>query len=348
MKHGRSWRIAVAVAAMAASLPACSRRKAEVVDITPSVTISRTTAPLGSAIEVTYTWTTGSDFKKVDKDYRAFVHFLDSHKVVLFTDDHMPSPAVSSWEPGKTYSYKRTVFIPVYPYVGDVRVAVGLFPAVGKGERLNLKAEDLGLRAFKVATMELQPQTENIFVVQKEGWHNPESHTENPSLLHQWTKKDAVVSFKNPKKDVIIYLEADTCVKCFEPETPVLTLSVNDGFGVTFPIESGWIFLKKVRVKAEDLGTADYVDLKLSMNRSFVPKDLGMNADERELGLNVYHLYVGEADKLGPIPADELLEAAPLAAMKAGPAKSPAGATKKEPAKGGKAPAASPAATKTS
>ncbi len=29
--------------------------------------------------------------------------------------------------------------------------------------------------------MELLPQTENIFLVYKEGWHNPESHPENPS-----------------------------------------------------------------------------------------------------------------------------------------------------------------------
>jgi len=335
MKHRRSWRTAMALAAVAAALlPACGRRKAEVVDITPSFAVNRSTAPLGSAIEVTYTWTTGPAFKKTDKDYRAFVHFLDSHKVVLFTDDHMPTPALSSWEPDRTYSYKRTVFIPVYPYVGDVRVAMGLFPAVGKGDRLNLKAEDLGLRAFKVATMEFQPQTENIFVVQKEGWHNPESRTENPSILHQWTKQQGVVSFKNPKKDVIIYLEADTCVKCFQPETPVLTVSVNDKTGVTFPIENGEVFLKKIRVKGADLGTADYVDLKLAMNQFFVPKTLGLNTDDRELGLNVYHLYVGEADKLGSFPEGQLVDAAPLAPATAG-AKAPAG----------KAPAATKAAS---
>jgi hypothetical protein len=339
MKHRRSWRTAMGLAAVAAALlPACGRRKAEVVDITPSFVVNRSTAPLGSAIEVTYTWTTGPTFKKTDTDYRAFVHFLDSHKVVLFTDDHMPTPALSSWEPNKTYSYNRTVFIPVYPYVGEVRAAMGLFPAVGKGERLNLKAEDLGLRAFKVATMEFQPQTENIFVVQKEGWHNPESRTENPSILHQWTKQQGIVSFKNPKKDVLIYLEADTCVKCFQPETPVLTLSVNDKTGVTFPIENGEVFLKKIRVKGADLGTADYVDLKLSMSQFFVPKTLGLNTDDRELGLNVYHLYVGEADKLGSFPEGQLVDAAPLAPAKAGP-KAPAG---KAPA--GKAPAAAKAA----
>ena len=178
-------------------------------------------APLGSAVEITYTWQVEPTAKKLTQDHRAFVHFVDSHGVMLFEDDHAPVPPVTAWEPGKTYSYTRTKFIPVYPYVGDVDVRVGLAP-VGKGERVMLKGEDAGLREFKVAKIELLPQTENIFLVYKEGWHNPESSPQNPSLERTWTKKDALVSFKNPKKDVIVYLEADTNSKAFDAP-PVLT-----------------------------------------------------------------------------------------------------------------------------
>jgi hypothetical protein len=47
------------------------------------------------------------------------------------------------------------------------------------------------------------------------------------------------------------------------------------------------------------------------MNQSFVPKAKGVNAtDDRELGLMVYHLYVGEADKLGNVP--NVVEAQPV------------------------------------
>ena len=336
MRFGRFCRQALVVTLAATALSfACRRRgPAEAVDITPSLSVNRTAAPLGSAIEVTYTWTTGPAFKKLDRDYRALSHFLDSHKVVLFTDDHVPTPPPPSWEPGKTYSYKRTVFIPIYPYVGEVRAVMGLYPAAGKGDRLALKGEDVGLRAYKVATMEFLPQTENIFLAQKEGWHNPESLPDNQSVIRQWTKKEALVSFKNPKKDVLIYLEADTCAKCF-PETPVLTASIGGKTGITMPIENGEVFLKKIRVKAADLGADDWVDLRLAMNQSFVPKALKMNNDERELGLCVYHLYVGEAGKLGAVPEDQIVDAGPL---------QPA-----TPAKGGKTAAkgAAPAPAKT-
>jgi hypothetical protein len=294
-------------------LPACNRRKAaDVNPIVPSFQVNRTRAPLGSAIEVTCTWTVEPGAKKIPAGYRALLHFLDSHKVVLFTDDHVPTPAPETWEPGQTYTYKRTVFIPVYPYVGEVDVVMGLYPSVGRGERIALKGEDFGLRAYKVARMEFLPQTENIFPVYKQGWHNPESHPENPSVERTWTKKEALMSFKNPKRDVIVYLQADTCVRCFK-ETPVLTVSVNGKVGLKMPIEEPNVFLKKIRVKAGDLGTDEWVDLRLSMSDSFVPKDLTppLNNDDRELGLLVYHLYVGEADQLGN--PGEVVDAAPLA-----------------------------------
>jgi len=311
MKLSRSWGLVVATGlAGALVVPGCSRRKpVEVNPIVPSVTVNRARAPLGSAIEVTYTWTLEAGARKPDQDYRALVHFLDSHEVMLFEDDHAPVPPPSTWEPGKSYSYTRTKFVPIYPYVGEVEIRMGLYPHPGRGERPALKGEDKGLREYKVATMELLPQTENIFLVYKEGWHNPEAHPENPSVERTWTKREGLVSFKNPRRDVIVYLEADTCVKCFA-QPPVLTVSVGEKAGLTVPIPDSHVFLKKIKVKAEDLGEEEWVDLRLAMNESFIPKLLTppLNNDDRELGLLVYHLYVAEADKVGS--PDGVVEAA--------------------------------------
>jgi hypothetical protein len=336
MQLGRSGRrILVAALAAAALLPtlnACRRRKpAEVNDIVPSFTINRPRAPLGSAVEITYSWKVEPTAKKLGKDYKALVHFLDQHGVMLFDDDHMPTPPTSAWEPGKSYSYTLTKFIPIYPYVGETELRMGLYR---DRERVALKGDDTGMQEYKVGKIELLPQTENIFLVYKEGWHNPESRTNNPGLEVTWTKKDALVSFKNPKKDVVVYLEADTNYKAFDAP-PVLTVAVAGKTGLVIPIESSEVFLKKIRVKAAELGSDEWVDLRLSMNQSFVPKLKGVNAtDDRELGLMVYHLYVGEADKLGSVPnvvdaaAISLPAAKPSPAPKASPAaKAPAAKT---------------------
>jgi len=292
-------------------------------------------------VEITYNWNVEPSAKKLGKDYKALVHFLDSHGVMLFDDDHMPSPPTTAWEPGKSYSYTLTKFIPIYPYVGESEVRMGLYR---DRERVGLKAEDAGLHQNSVAKMELLPQTENIFLVYKEGWHNPESRTDNPGLEVTWTKKDALVSFKNPKKDVIVYLEADTNSKAFDAP-PVLTIAVAGKVGLVVPIESSEVFLKKIRVKAADLGNDEWVDLRLSMNQSFVPKVKGVNAtDDRELGLMVYHLYVGEADKLGNVP--NVVDAVPVSLP--APAASPAAGKGPSPRPGAKpAVKASPSAKAT-
>ncbi len=308
----RTWGVAIATALIGfLILPGCRRQKpAEVNPIVPSLKVNRVKAPLGSALEITYTWTVEPGAKKFEQEYQALVHFLDNHNVMLFEDDHLPEPPPSAWEPGNTYTYTRTKFIPVYPYVGEVEVRMGLYPS-GRGERPALKGEDRGFREYKVGMIELLPQTENVFLVYKEGWHNPESPLENPSLERTWTKKEALVSFKNPKKDVIVYLEGDTCVKCF-PRTPELTVTIGNDVGIRFPVDGPQVYLKKILVKASDLGTEDWVDLRLSMDQSFIPKNLDppLNNDERELGFNVYHLYVAEADQAGEpegvVPAEPL------------------------------------------
>ena len=310
MRLGRILRGGLHVALFGAVLhPACARRQpAEVNPIVPSFSMSRARAPLGSAVEVTYTWVAEAEAKKVPGDYRAMVHFLDTHRVMLFEDDHAPTPPTSQWEPGKTYTYTRTKFIPIYPYVGEVEVRMGLTPPSGRGERIALKGQDAGLREYQVAKIELLPQTENIFLVYKEGWHTPEASPDNPGLERTWTKKEALVSFKNPRKDIIVYIEADTNTKLVN-QPQALTMSIGKT-GLHRPVENSEVFLEKVRFKAADLGDAEWVDLRLSTNYSFVPKDLGFNQDWRELGLLVYHLYVAEADKLGPLPG--VVDAGPV------------------------------------
>lgn len=296
---------ALAAALSAAVLPAAAsgRETAEVNLIVPSIQLNRVKVPQGSALELTYTWVVEPGAKKLDQDYRTFVHFLDSRGGLLFGDDHQPEPPSSKWQPGQTYSYRRTLFVPASAYLGNVEIRMGLYPYPGRGERPALKGVHRGLREYRVGTLELLPQTENIALVYKEGWHDPETHPENPSVERTWAKKDARVSFRNPKRNVIVYLEGDTCMACFT-RPPELTLTIGKNVGLRVPIEGPQVQLKKIRVKAADLGAEEWVDLRLSMSESFVPKNLTppLNDDYRELGFNVYHLYVAEARAAGPAP----------------------------------------------
>jgi hypothetical protein len=115
----------------------------------------------------------------------------------------------------------------------------------------------------------------------------------------------------------------------------VLTVSIGQKVGLVLPIESSDVFLKKIKVKAEDLGKDEWVDIRLQMNQSFVPKLLTppLNNDDRELGLLKYQLYVGEADKLGALSGPAVVDATPLPASFAKPAAAKAPAAKPAPVK---------------
>jgi hypothetical protein len=117
---------------------------------------------------------------------------------------------------------------------------------------------------------------------------------------------------------VVVYLEADTCVRCFAPAAPELTVAIGPKVGVRVPIQDSNLFMLKVRAKAADLGTDEYVDIKLSMNETFVPKLLSppQSNDDRTLGLRITNdVSVVEADVVGA--AEGVVDAQPLEATPA-------------------------------
>ncbi len=269
---------------------ACQGKKAsEVRPITPTIELNQSRAPIGSPIKITYRFQVDPDFEPLEKDYKVFVHFLDSHDELLFTDDHEPPQLVSSWGAGSTIEYTRTLFIPLYPYLGTTSIELGLY-VPETGERLGLAGDETG-KGSRVGELTLLDQKENIFLVYKEGWHQLESSPENPAIEWQWTKNEAVCSFKNPKVDTVLYLDADTNVNAFDAPLTV-TVNVGDNEIAQFVVSERDRFLKEIPIPAASLGVEDWVDLRIINESSFVPSEKGLGSDTRELGLRVYHLYV--------------------------------------------------------
>src|SRR6188472_4531469 len=200
---------ACVLTAFAVSAAGCSEKK----DTTPpvgsiQVSLSRPKVALGSPVEVTYKFTLAPNAPSLGQR-RVFVHFLDADEELMWTDDHDPPTPTSQWKPGQTVEYTRTMFIPSYPYVGAAKIAAGMYTP-GNNERVKLSNEDRGDRSYKVADFELLPQTENIFLIFKDGWHQTEVVAEGSQRTEwQWTKKEATVAFRNPKRDVTLYVQAD-------------------------------------------------------------------------------------------------------------------------------------------
>jgi len=171
---------------------------------------------------------------------------------------------------------------------------MGLY-STKSNSRLTLAGENNGQRAYNVGNLELLPQTENIFVMFKDGWHPAETPPDNAAVEWQWTKKEATLSVRNPKKDVILYLHLDQPGVFSEPQQ--VTVTLGDQTIDSFTIEPGKELIRKPKITAAQLGTADVVDLKLTVDKTYVPAVItnGAKRDPRELGVRVFHAYVQAA-----------------------------------------------------
>jgi hypothetical protein len=276
----------------ALSLSSCRKKEPAAPPVaTPTVTLSHDKAPLGSPLDITYKFVVAAD-AQFDQDYRVMAHVVDADEEMIWNDDHNPPTPTSQWKPGQTIEYTRTLFVPVYPYVGEATIQVGLYSATTQ-KRLPLAGESTGQRAYKAARLQLQPQTENLPSSFKDGWQPTEAAEHNASIQWQWTKKQATFTFKNPKKDCLLYLDIDNPGSVLK-ETRHVDLSVNGQSVAAFDLETDKLELKRVPLKATQLGDADMVDLLISVDKSYVPALIpGANSkDPRELGVRIFHAFV--------------------------------------------------------
>jgi hypothetical protein len=289
----RALATACVLTAMAVSFAACS--KAE--DTAPPVaavqlTLSRPKVALGSPVEVTYKFTVAQNAPNLGKR-RVFVHFLDADEELMWTDDHDPPTPTADWKPGQVVEYTRPMFIPAHPYVGAAKVVAGLYTP-GSNERLKLSNPDRGDRSYKVADFELLPQTENIFVIFKDGWHPAEVVTEGAGRTEwQWTKKESTIAFRNPKRDVTLVVQVDNPATGPNAATQV-TAQIGDQTVATIPLKAEDAPVLKFPVTAVQLGTGDMVEMKFTTDKTFVPAlEASMKSgDPRELGARFFHVFI--------------------------------------------------------
>jgi hypothetical protein len=270
---------------------ACGRKEPPAPPVaTPSVSLSHDRAPLGSPIDITYKFVVANDTRFAE-DYRVMVHVVDADEELIFAFDHNPPVPTTQWKPGETVEYTRTVFIPIYPYVGEASIQVGLHSTTNQ-KRLPLAGEDAGQLSYKVAKIQLQPQTENVFTVFKDGWHPAEVAEHNATVEWQWTKKAATLSFKNPKKDAIFYLDVDNPGSVFN-EAQQVQVSLGGQVVDEFTLKPKQPELRKIPLKAAQLGTTDVSELVITVDKTYVPAVVNSSSkDPRELGVRVFHAFV--------------------------------------------------------
>ena len=264
---------------------ACSKAAQPVATVTMG--LSRASAPLGGFLELDIRFDVSPTLATLPEDYGVFVHFLDGNDKLLWADDHAPPYPTSSWTPRQVVAYRHRIRVPMYPYIGEATVAIGLY-SMTTGDRLTLAGENLGQQKYRVATLTLEPTPASWY---DEGWHQTE-YTSDGRVEWRWTTNRAVVSFRNPGTDATLFLDLDGRADLFE-DPQQISIMVGDRTLHEFAVDTNDRTYRELCLRAADLGTSQTIKLELYVDQTFVPAEHGGSpTDDRELGVRVFHAFL--------------------------------------------------------
>jgi hypothetical protein len=257
---------------------------------TAEVALSRSRIAQGSPVDITYRFQPATTVPS--GAYRVFVHVVDADEELMWTDDHVPPSQPSEWQPAQKIEYTRTMFVPMYPYIGPSKIILGVYDT-NTNARLKLGNADRGDRSYQVANFELLPQTENVYLIYKDGWHPAEVAPENPMVEWKWTRKEATLAFRNPKRDATFVLQVDNPAQSAAAASEV-DVRIGDQSLAVIQVGPNDAPVQKINLAAAQMGGGDMVEIKLVANRTFVPalEPSAKSSDTRELGIRVFHAFI--------------------------------------------------------
>jgi hypothetical protein len=286
-------RRALALAGVMIVAASCSRTEEPPV-ANVSFSASRQRVELGSPVDLSYKFEVLPS-TAIDGDYAVFVHVLDAEGGILWTDDHEPPIKTSAWKGGLTIGpYTRARFVPRTSYTGPARIIVGLYrPGTDKRLTLSGTPPDASLnkrREYKAGEIEIVPESNDLRF--GKGWYDLDGDPKNPGGRWRWTQKSAVLTVRNPKRDVTLHLEIDARTDAFT--TPQLvTIVVNGQAVTTFPAANAQAEIRRLPITAAQMGSVDITEIRIEVDKTFVPSQLPVRSlDTRELGLRVYNVFV--------------------------------------------------------
>lgn len=274
-------------------LTACHKADATPPVAVVSVTPARPRVASGAPIDLTYKFDVAPG-AAITGDYRVFVHVLAADGQTLWNDDHDPAVPTSRWKPGQTIQYTRTTFVPTGLHTDSATIEVGLYR---DNDRLPLEstdtaARDAGSRAYRVASLQLGPESDNVFLIYKSGWYPLEFSSGEPAASWAWTQKSAVLAFRNPRADATLLLDVGARPDLFPGQPQQVTVSAGGHALETFAADSVDPALHRVAIPAAAMGTGDMAEVHIDVDRTFRPAAGAGGRDDRDLGVQVYHLFL--------------------------------------------------------
>jgi hypothetical protein len=136
-------------------------------------------------------------------------------------------------------------------------------------------------------------ESDPLVVVFKDGWYETEVAAEGAGREWQWSRRDATLSFRNPRRRVRLYLQTDQPARPFA-EGQRVEARIGQTVIDSFTLAPGATEMRRVEIAPEQLGGADTIEMTVSVDKTFVPAAMPTlkSTDSRELGIRVFRAFV--------------------------------------------------------
>ena len=248
--------------------------------------------PVGSPLDIGYTWTPADDFIPPADDYRVFVHLVDPDGAIVEQDDHFPMVPTSQWRAGEPVSYRRLLYPRPDLQPEYLDFFVGLYD-VAEGQVATLHDGDLENRPL-VHTSIIRLDDQRGLPVYFDGWYPRESSlsADNHHQQWQWMRKTGEVAFGNPRGPATLHFRARSPIDFLGGEQTITVLVQGQEVAQIEKLDSV-PFLERIEIPAEVMGDEEWIELTIEVDGTFVPMEVDPSlGDERVLGLQVFWLYL--------------------------------------------------------
>lgn len=248
--------------------------------------------PVGSPLDIGYTWTPEDDFEPPADDYRVFVHLVDPDGRIVDQDDHFPVLPTSQWRAGEPISYRRLIYPAPDLQPEYLDFFVGLYDATD-GQVATLHDGGLESRPL-VHTSIIRLDDQRGLPVYVDGWHPRESSLSSDKYLQQWQwmRQTGEVAFGNPRGAATLHFRGLSPID-FLGAAQTITVRVQGQEVAQIEKTNSVPFLERIEIPAEVMGDEEWIELTIEVDSVFVPMEVDTSSDdERVLGLQVFWLYL--------------------------------------------------------
>ena len=252
------------------------------VDVNVTLDLPEST-PLGSPLDIGYTWTPNDGFEAPANDFKVFVNIVDPGGNIVDQDDHFPVVPTSQWLAGQPVTYRHMIYSDPGLRVGYLDFYVGLYDDDGK---ISTMYEGRFQQRPLVHTMIVRTEDQGGLPGYIEGFAELETLLANHNVhtrQWQWMGRRGVVAFRNPRGPAKLHLRAQSPVD-FVGGAQTVTIKMGDKEIGRFERSDSLSYLLYFNVPDEAMGDGDWIDFTIEVDKFFVPaqvKDGSTDVRER-------------------------------------------------------------------